>query len=390
MKTLLHVYKKEIRDMFRDKRVRSSAIFGPIFVLVLMLTLIGFVSNSVRKKEGQKLHVIKSDSPVVAALRASKYDIVEVASVDEGKKLIKDGKAKVVLDFRPASASGQTIVDAYVDPKEQMAQVILGAIREGFNRQNKTLLAATLKSKGIPETAAETIKVEEKDVQVGEAGGAGEFLIGFLPYLIVVWAFYGGMSIASDLVAGEKEKNTLETLLISPARRTQIVLGKFLALATVCFMSAMSNLIGLAVLAKLHLPGSDVILKNGLGVTPTAFAITVVVLLPLVAFFASILIAISSFARNPREAQTYLATCSFVVIMPAMFSQFLGFTDAGKQLWINLVPILNSANSIRMALMGKADGVAIALTVLVSLVLALIALRVTVHMFNREEVLVRV
>jgi sodium transport system permease protein len=198
------------------------------------------------------------------------------------------------------------------------------------------------------------------------------------------------MSIASDLVAGEKEKNTLETLLISPARRTLIVLGKFLALATICLLSAMSSLIGLALVAKLHLPGTEEIMKNGLGVSPMAFLITLIVLLPLVSLFASILIAISSCARNPREAQTYLSLCSFVVIMPAMFSQFLGLTDASKELWINAIPILNTANSIRTALLGKADAVAVAITVAVSLALALVALRITVHLFNREEVLVRV
>lgn len=390
MKTILHVFRKEIRDMLRDKRVRSSAFFGPIIVIAMMVGLLGFVTSQVKKKQGQKIHVVKSDSPLVAKLREDKFNVVEVPNVEAGRKLVQDGGARVVLDFHPTSAAGQTAIDAYFDPKEQMSQVTVTLIQRQFAQANKIYLDNLLKSTGLPEGSDEAFKIVEKPVIVGEQGGTSEFLIGFMPYLIVIWAFYGGMSIASDLVAGEKEKNTLETLLISPAARTQIVLGKFLALAAVCLMSSLSSLVGLAVVSMLKLPGTEEIFKNGFGVTPTAFLITLTVLIPLVAFFASLLIALSSYARNPREAQTYLAQFSFIVILPALFSQFIGFTDAARAMWVNFVPILNTANNIRMALMGKPDGLSILLTVATSLVLALAALKLTVTLFNREEVLVRV
>jgi sodium transport system permease protein len=215
-------------------------------------------------------------------------------------------------------------------------------------------------------------------------------LVGFLPYLIVIWAFYGGMSVASDLIAGEKEKNTLETLLISPVRRTDIVLGKFLALSVVCLLSSLSSLVGLVLLAVVRPPGSDMMFETGLGVTPLAALLILALMVPMVAFFASLLVGVSSFAKNSRESQTYLTQISFIVILPAIFSQFIGFTDFASARWVNYVPILNTANNIRMALLGKADYVGIAITVGVSLVLALIALWGTVKLFNREEVLVRV
>lgn len=390
MKTVLLVFRKELRDMFRDKRVRSSAIFGPMMVMFLIIGLLGFVSNTVKKKQGQKVYVVRTTNPAAAQLQKSGAEIVDVASLDEGKKLIQEGKAKIVLNFQPPKADGQTEVDAYVDPKEQLGQLALGTVETVYRATNKASLTALLTKNGLSANADEAIKVVKHEVQVGETGGASEFLIGFLPYLIVVYAFYGAMSIASDLVAGEKEKNTLETLLISPARRTQIVLGKFLALSVVGLMSSMACLVGLTLASNAHLPGTEEILKNGLGVTPTAFLVTLAVLLPLVAFFASMLVAVSSYAKNPREAQTYLAQFSLVVIMPAMFSQFIGLTDAAHALWVNFVPILNAANGIRMALMGKVEAVPILLTIATSLVLALLALRVTVKLFNREEVLVRV
>jgi len=236
----------------------------------------------------------------------------------------------------------------------------------------------------------ETVKIDQHDVQVGEKKDVSEMIVTLLPYLIVIWAFYGGMSIASDLVAGEKEKNTLETLLISPVRRTWIVIGKFLALSTVCLISSMSSLVGLGILSFVPINGVKEMFKSGFGLSPMSAILILVLMVPMVAVFASLLIGISSYAKNARESQTYLTQASFVVILPAIFSQFIGFTDYSSAVWVNLIPVLNTANNIRLALLGKPDFTGIGITIGVSLVLAAIALRVTVRLFNREEVLVRV
>ena len=234
------------------------------------------------------------------------------------------------------------------------------------------------------------ITVKREIVPVGTGEGAGEMIVGLLPYLIVIWAFYGGMGIVGDLVAGEKEKNTLETLLITPVRRTQIVLGKFYALSVVCLLSSVSSIVGLGLYAVLRPPGSAELLKGGLGLDPATIGIVLLLLLPMVALFAGLLIAVSSFAKNTREASTHLSVLSFLVIMPAIFIQFLGLTDLGKQLWINFVPILNAGANIRAAFLGKAELLPVVVTVAVSLVIALVALKIAVWLFNREQVLTRV
>jgi len=389
MNTILHVYRKEIRDMFRDKRARSAAFIGPFVGVAVMITFLSFITSTVKKQEGQKLYVVQTNNPELALLKKAN-NVVFVPSAEEGAKLIKKGEAHVVLQFGDPKPDGSSEVDAYFDPKEQLGQLAVGVVEHAYGAQNKAHLHALLAEKGLPTDADEQIKVVRHEVQVGDKGGAGDFLVGFLPYLIVIWAFFGGMSISSDLVAGEKEKNTLETLLISPAQRTQIVIGKFLSLGTLCLSSSLSTVVGLMIASQLHIPGTEEIFKNGFGVTPITFGIILVVLLPLVIFFASLLIAISSFARNPREAQTYLSQFSILVMLPAIFSQVIGLTDAAHAMWVNFVPVLNSANCIRMALLGKTDFASVAVTVAVSLVIGLAALRLTVFLFNREEVLVRV
>lgn len=390
MNPAIAVFRKEFREMMRDKRVRSAAIFGPIMLIVLMISLFGFVFSTVGKKENQKIHIVKTNSPLKALFEKAKFQVIEVDSVAKGEELVKSGKARLVLNIGNPTPEGQIPVDAYVDPKNQTGEIAFTVVRAVIGETNKAALSAVLRKKNIPEAVEEGIKLKRNDVQVGEKGGASEFLVSLLPYFIVMWAFYGAMSIASDLVAGEKEKNTLETLLISPVRRTEIVLGKFLALSSISLISSLSCLVGMALVSVLKLPGTEMMFKNGLGLSPVAALVIVAVMLPLVALFSSILIAVSSYARNPREAQTYLTQVSFVVILPAIFSQFIGLMDAGSAFWVNFIPILNSANNIRLALLGKAEVSAVLATIAVSLVLALIALRITVRFFNREEVLVRI
>lgn len=398
MNDILIIVTKELREMFRDKRVRFNAFVMPIFLILLMVQLFGFVMHAAVGATKSTIYIVDTTgavdnaigkSALTDALGKGGLGIKTVASVEEGIKLIQQEKAKLVVAILPPTTDGQTRIEAYYDPKQQMGNLALTGMKQALAEANKQKLMATLQEKGIPASAAESIKLVPKEVKVG-ANGAGEMIVAMLPYMIVLFAFSGGMSMAADLVSGEKDKNTLETLLITPVGRNQIVLGKFLALAAVCFLSSVSCLVGMVLASTLKLPGSQEMFKDGFGVTPIAAGTIMLVLLPLVAFFASVLIAISSYAKNPREAQTYLAIVNFIVIMPAVFSQVIGLTDLGSKLWINAIPVLNTANNIRAALLGKTDWLAVGITVGVSALLAGIAIRTAVALFNREQVLVRV
>ena len=389
MKDISTIVRKELREMFRDKRVRFNAFIMPIFLIIMMFQLFGFVMSAAKGAIKSTVYMVQGTSTLNSTIEKGGLTVKMIPSVEEGIKLIQQEKAKLVLNPLPLTTDGQIRFEAYYDPKQQTGNLALTGMQQALAQVNKDALAATLKEKMIPETAAEHFKLIPKEVKVGEKG-AGELIVSLLPYMIVLFAFSGGMSMAADLVAGEKDKNTLETLLITPVGRNQIVIGKFLSLAAVCFLSSSSCLVGMVLASFLKSPGSEEMFKGGFGVTPIAALTIIIMLIPMVAFFASVLIAVSSYAKNPREAQTYLAILNFIVIMPAIFSQVIGLTDLGNKIWINAIPVLNIANNIRAALLGKTDWTAVSITVLVSAIIAAIAIRVAVALFNREQVLVRV
>lgn len=385
-----HIFLKEVREMLRDKRVRSGALVSPMLMMLVLLLLFGFITESLRKRENLKVHVIGS-GVFVDQLKQAKMNVLPLASVAEAEAKIRKGEVRVALELPPAIQPGkQAVIRAYFDPKDEKAQVNVAQLGAVFAVANKQALEDLIVKQGMPKEAAEPIKFEEKPVKVGEEPGAADFIIRLLPYIIVVYAFFGGMGSVGDLVAGEKEKMTLETLLITAASRRDIALGKFFALAALCLASSLSAVAGLLIAGVLKLKMLEALFPNGLGVTPMALLVTMAALLPAVALFASLMLATSTKAKNTREAQTQLTFLSLVVLMPAMFSQFIGLTDFAKATWIHAIPVLNTASAIRAALQANVDATGLALGIGVNLILAALALWRAIELFKREEVLVRV
>lgn len=181
----------------------------------------------------------------------------------------------------------------------------------------------------------------------------------------------------------------METLLISPVHRSQIVLGKFLSLSAVCFVSSLTTLVGVVIVGSLKFELTEALFPTGLHLSLLSIVEIGAILIPLVMFFAGVMLSVSAFAKNVREAQTYLTLVSFLVIMPAIFSQFIGFTESQNALWVRLTPILNSAIALKEALVGKLEFVPFLMTVGTSLALAAIAIWVSFWLFSREQILAR-
>jgi sodium transport system permease protein len=389
---VIQVYLKESREMLRDKRVRFAAFVMPFVVILLMFSMIGTMEASIGKNVKRKICLVANSNRLLTNLLVASPQLSTEIIPDEatGIDMIKKGKAKLVVSIGPNNPNGQTPIKQLFDPKEDTSQIAKAAVEQtlkGFvDSHEKEVLAAH----GISEAQVKPIAFVDQPVRVGEGTGAGSFVVSLLPYMLMLFTFTGGMNMAGDMVAGEKEKSTLETLLISPVPRIKIVLGKFLAMGTICLASGLSAILALAVASKMGSSGTDLMFKGGLGLTPSVLFVILLLLLPLVAFFSASLVAISSYARNTREAQTYLSVLLLVVLIPAMFSQVIGLTDYANALWVNFVPVLDTAANIRAALLGKTSWVGTGITILEGIVLAAIALRVAVHLFNREQVLDRV
>jgi len=397
MKRAAHVFRKEIREMMRDKRVFISAIVGPIFLIVLMIFLMGYLQDTLTQPKQIVLHVFEGkgqNSFLKQLQRSEKLKVVTYASREDGEKRVRDGDIKLLLVFpnnfdQTLKENKTAEIQAIFDRDEPMAGIPLKVAQEAIGKINKETLKTLLEQKGLPAELSEPLRLKETPLPRKEGMG-GAMILQLIPYLVVIWAFYGGFSTVTEMVTGEKEKSTLETLLITPVSSTEIALGKFLALGVQCLVSSLTTLVCVVVLGALNLPSTRSLFPNGATPTPAHIVSILAVIVPLTAMFAGILLSVCAYARNTREAQTYLTLISFVVLMPAIFSQFIGYTEMAKAHWVPFVPILNSAMCIRDALSDKLDLSMLATTSATSIGLAAACIAKAVQMFNREEILTRV
>ena len=396
MKGWTHVFRKELREFARDKRVLYTALIGPVFLEILMIFLFGFLHEAFSEKKTQKISVINAaeGKPVLDFLRKKQvFEITEIPLSTNVDELLKKGKTRLVLQFPDGFATKYAArqaptFEAIFDPNETTSEVAKEKVKGALMGYREEQRLARMKERNLDPKSFETFDLKEKAANTGKAF-AGTFLVGFLPYLIVIWAFYGGFSIVSDLVAGEKERGSLETLLVSPLSRTSIAFGKFASLALLSLTSCSSALIGVIIMATINPPITQKLFESGLSMSALSIFAIAMTLLPLIIFFAGTLLAISTFAKNQREVQGYLSMASFVVLMPAIMSQFIGFTEAATARWVPLVPVLNTATVIRQALLEKVDWYSLITAASVNTALAAFAIWFAIRLFSKESVLLR-
>lgn len=388
------VFLKELREMARDRRVLQASLIMPIFVIALFVFVMGVVQRAVTEKPEVRIAIVgesfidlKEQFPDI---NTSNIDLVP--TFDQGTALVEEKAAQLVIETTfKTDNDGITITVhrvGYID-SDPLASLALAELKSQVNARNLDNIKTVLQENMLPAGLTEAEQVQPENLGKDE-GLAGSSIVSLLQYLIVLWAFYGGMSVVADLVAGEKERGTMETLMVSPVRRAAVALGKILALMVVCFVGSLTTLAGVFIAGSIKSPLTENLFPTGLSLGLDAIFFSVVTLVTLVAFFASMMVSICAYARNIREAQTYLGLLSFIIIMPAIFSQIIGFTGLERATWVLWTPVLNTALAIKDLILGSASISQLGPVWIVNLVLASYFLWSAIKQFRKEEIVLRV
>jgi sodium transport system permease protein len=216
-------------------------------------------------------------------------------------------------------------------------------------------------------------------------GAVFGLLLRIFPFVLVLWSLAGALYPAVDLCAGEKERGTMETLLISPAQREEIVWGKFLAIWVFSAITALLNLLSMAITSWLF--GSRL---AGGSVQVLGLFWCVVLLLPLSAFFSALCLAVGAYARSSKEGQYYLMPL-FLAAMPLLFLTLAPGVELNP--FYSMVPVTGVALLLQQLLVSGRPDAALWLyfvPVLAPMVIyGWLALRWAIIQFQREEVLFR-
>ena len=281
---------------------------------------------------------------------------------------------------------------------DEKSDVAYRRVREAIDKWERQLLKERLELAQLPETVPDPVSLLSIDV-ANEDEIAASMWGKIFPALLIIMALTGAFYPAIDVAAGEKERGTMETLLICPATRSEIVVGKFLTVLLFSMATTMLNLISMGFTGKYIVSMTAGVSGSGMGAvplpTPLALFWLVILLIPLAAFFSALCLSLATFARSNKEGQYYLTPLFMITMGMTMFSMSPSIeltATGGASLFYCAMPIVGPALLLKALLMnpGNTEVLVFALPVLMSSIgYSAIALWWAVEQFKSEDVLFR-
>jgi len=386
LRRTLTVARKELTDTFRDRRtllvtLLTATIAGPLF-LALIFNLIASQADRAREL---KLPVDgAAHAPALVAFLEREQVTVQPAPQDYEAKL-KAGDLDVVLavddHFAEDVAQGKAgTVRVIADRSRDRARVAIDqteALLRAYNRQTGQ---SRLLLRGVAPEVANPLNIETVDLATPQQSGA--LLLFLIAYYGLFASVMGGMAVALDITAGERERTSLEPLLMTPARPGELVAGKWIAVTAFNLLVVLLTLAGFYVtLAVAPLPPVGVPFLFSAG----ELLRFMLILLPMIALIPAILLYVGARARTYKEAQANVSVLLFVVSMVPVVQLFLQRREPD---WLIAVPVSGQYMLLRQALRGEAiPAVDLALSYAAPLALAAIALLAVARLLSRESIL---
>ena len=356
MKALLTVWHKELLDLFRDRRTLAiSLLMGPLLMPALILGIGKLASDRISSQMEKPLQlpvVGARHAPNLVAWLEGQNIVVEPAPADPDGA-IRSQSEDVVLRIDPRygeqwHASMPAVVEILHDSSREDAQIPVRRLRALLDNYAQGVGALRLVARGISPTVGQPLRISDRDLATPEAR-RGQALA-FLPYILILTTFIGGAYLVIDSTAGERERQSLEPLLATPAARATIMSGKIIAACTFALVSLVLTLLMFKVSFALA-PGLGI----KLDVSWWALARILVVLVPMVMIGTCLLTFIAAGAKSVKEAQSYM---SVLMLLPMLPTIILMVNPVKNQLWMMTVPFL--AQNQRILKLVRSENIALA------------------------------
>lgn len=335
------------------------------------------------------------DKEIVRLFAASKIQALVLIPKDFGQQVVS---ANQQLALRNTTAES---VPRYARPKivhnsaDDKSQLAFNRVASALDRWEDLILGQRLQHAELPENLHRPVAAQSVDLALPEQQ-TSRLWSKLFPTLLVIMSLTGAFYPAIDLAAGEKERGTMETLLICPASRPEIVLGKFFTIMAFSITTVLLNLIsmgmtGFYMISVMGGPGTTQTMVPALP-SMTDIAWVVILLIPLAAMFSSVCLALATFARSTKEGQYYLTPLLMVTLGLTMFCSFSGY-ELTEHPTFSVMPVCGVAlllKGLLMSSMSSSPLYVYAVPVLVStLFYSVLALYWAVEQFKSEEVLFR-
>ena len=379
------VLRKELLDGVRDRRALFSALIYPLIGPLLSGLLFGFVASE-QRDAAQVWVVVAGQERAPELVEWLGYKGVEVVEAPaDPHAAVREGEVPFVLrvpeDFTDDLADGRTAqLELIVDGSRSETRAAIAHLQKLLDYYGHGLASQRLILRGVDPQIMTPMVVTQVEVASEQELATRAFA--FVPMFVLLATFIGGMQLAIDATAGERERGSLEPLLLNPVPRAALVVGKWLAAVVFALACVVLTLI-CCVFVLEHTPVRE--LGMSLDLRPLVLLGVLIAAAPMALMAAALQILVSSFARSFKEAQTYISLLVFVPMIPAVIGLTSGLERTPGTL---LIPGFGQQIVVEGLLGGAgARGLDYLLPLVSALVVAGLCVAATAWMFRRESVI---
>ena len=384
---ILAIMKKELARFFGDRRMAFTTILLPGLMIFLLYTIMGnAIGNMTSVDEDfkpQAAVVSMPDSLKETLESVFTVNSIESSALEQSKEEIEQKDSQICIVFPEdfdaqvngydiASGESAPNIQIYYNSSDTESQVAYTSVIEVLDQYE----AALTNKFDINQGGERYDLATEKDT-------AGTIFSSMLPMLLLIFLYSGCIAVAPESIAGEKERGTIATMLITPIKRSDIAIGKICALALIALLSGSSSAVGTILsLPKLMGGAVDGLTGDVYGVTD--YLMLGVVVISTVLLLITLISIISAFAKSVKEAQTAVVPLMIVVMLIGITAMF--GTGAKTEFYYYLIPIYNSVQCMVGIFSFEFQAVNILIAIVSNLVYSLIGVWVLAKMFNSEKI----
>ena len=386
---ILTIIKKEFARFFGDKRMVFTTILMPGILIYVMYSFMGDAMMKEFETDDDyvaKAYVENMPDELDAMWSELSMDITKINAQEEADILrkVEEKEADILVVF-PENFSGDVAeydvasgteapeVKVYYNSTASESSKFYAIITEMLNAYESSMANKF----DVNMSEDDYDRASEKDV-------TGQVFSMMLPLLLMIFMFSGCMSIAPEAIAGEKERGTIATLLVTPMKRSALALGKIISLSVISLLAGLSSFIG-TMLSLPNLMGGEESGMNAGVYGVTDYVMLLGLILTTVLVLVSLISIISAFAKSIKEAGTAISPLMILVMGVSLIPMFGG--DAPKNIVSFFVPILNSVQCFHGIFSFKYETIQVVITIVMNMVYAGVFTFLLTKLFNNEKVM---
>ena len=389
---LMTIIKKELARFFGDKRMVFTTILMPGLLIYIMYSFMGSgLTSKFEADEDYTYRIYAENMPSTISTMIKDSDIkVEYLdrdgiSEDDMKQAVTDKDAELLMVFPENFEADVQAYDSMTatTPAPQVALYYNSANTESTACYQ--IMASVLD--GYESSMANKFDVNSGDAEYDLASkedSTGQIFSMMLPMLLMIFLFSGCMAIAPESIAGEKERGTIATLLVTPMKRGQLAMGKIISLGIIGLLSGISSFVG-TMLSLPKLMGAESEAMDASVYSVTDYILLLLVILTTVLVLVGALAVISAFAKTVKEAGSMIMPL-MVVVMVISITSMLG-SGAPKEFYWYLIPFYNSVQSMTGIFDFSYNGINIVACLVSNLIYTGILSTVLAKMFDSEKIM---